>query len=116
MGMMHPGHIIIIIAGRYKGKRVIYLKNLRSSILVTGPYQINSVPTRKINQAYVLASKFKIDLSTISSLVQSYPYRKKEWTVGKLISTIISHFPPLRDYLSCSFTLQASMKPHLIQI
>merc|ERR1712224_1048039 len=42
------------------------LKNLMTSILVTGPYKINSVPTRNVNQGYLLATTLKVDLTEIN--------------------------------------------------
>eukprot|EP01097_Dermamoeba_algensis_P005975 TRINITY_DN3760_c0_g1_i1.p1 TRINITY_DN3760_c0_g1~~TRINITY_DN3760_c0_g1_i1.p1 ORF type:complete len:267 (-),score=89.89 TRINITY_DN3760_c0_g1_i1:55-855(-) len=59
-----PGAILILLAGKYKGSRVVLLKTLPSGLLaVTGPYNVNGVPLRRVNPAYVIATTTRVDLT-----------------------------------------------------
>ena len=59
-----PGQVVILLSGRFRGRRVVYLKKLESGLLlVTGPYKYNGVPLKRVNAAYVLPTntKLKVD-------------------------------------------------------
>lgn len=73
--------MVIILAGRFRGKRVVCLKLLESGLLlVSGPYKINGVPLRRVNPAYVIATSTKVDVSTVdvSSVDDKYFAREND--------------------------------------
>jgi large subunit ribosomal protein L6e len=131
------------LAGRFRGKRVICLKALSSGLLlVSGPFKINGVPLRRVNQAYVIATSTKVDVSgvDVSSITDEYFSRTKDAKtegeeefflgdapkpavvsdqrkedqkkVDEALLKVVAAEPMLEAYLAAQFTLTSSDKPH----
>jgi len=77
---IQPGTVLILLAGRFRGKRVVALKQLKSGLVaVTGPYKINGVPIRRVNQTYTMSTSMKVDLKGVKlDSITDATFEKKE--------------------------------------
>lgn len=140
-----PGTVLILLAGRFKGKRVVFLGQLPSGLLlVTGPFKLNGVPLRRVNQRYVIATSATVDVSSvdISKFDDAYfksaekKQRKKPSEEGffaqeekrsELPAEYVANQKSvdaallgaldgdMKGYLSTRFTLRSGDRPHLMK-
>lgn len=140
-GSITPGTVLILLAGRFRGKRVVALKVLESGlVLVSGPYKVNGVPLRRVSPAYVIATSTTVDVSSVdvSSFTDAYFARSKstaedeeffagdapkgavvsderkadQKTVDAALLKAINAVPMLKAYLNSKFSLTNNDKPH----
>ena len=140
-----PGQIVIILSGRFRGRRVVFLKKLESNLLlVTGPYKYNGVPLKRVNAAYVLPTNTKLKVGEeVAKDVKDDFFkkvnieRKKEEDffeddkkkkeritkerkemqnqVDTVIKKAVDEEPMMKEYLRNRFALKNGDKPHLMK-
>ena len=140
-----PGQVVIILSGRFRGRRVVYLKKLESNLLlVTGPYKYNGVPLKRVNAAYVLPTNTKLNINAeiaknindkffdrvdIERTKEEDFFEDKEKKKGRIsedkkklqteVDTEVKKaddgVPMMKEYLRNRFALKNGDKPHLMK-
>merc|ERR1711937_935689 len=116
-----PGTVLILLAGHFKGKRVIFLKQLESGLLlVTGPYGVNGVPMRRVNQVYVIATETKIDVSSVnvSKYDDSYFTAPKKVDDGEFKDEMFARAKKelSPEYLANQKAIDSALKPIIAKV
>ena len=140
-----PGQVVILLSGRFRGRRVVYLKKLETGLLlVTGPYKYNGVPLKRVNAAYVLPTNtsVKIDGKVAEKINDEFFKRveisrekkedffvedkaKKERVtkertdaqneIDTVVKKAVDGVPMMKEYLRNRFALKDGDKPHLMK-
>ena len=140
-----PGQVVILLSGRFRGRRVVFLKKLESGLLlVTGPYKYNGVPLKRVNAAYVLPTntklkvnekvgesikddffkRVKIDVKDEKDFFVEDKVKKERVTeerkkaqneVDTEVKKAVDEVPMMKEYLRNRFALKSGDKPHLMK-
>ena len=142
---LKPGQVVILLSGRFRGRRVVFLKKLESGLLlVTGPYKYNGVPLKRVNAAYVLPTNtvLNVDAKVADKVNDEFFKRvdierksekdffvedsvkkgrvteerkKAQNDVDTEVKKAVDGVPMMKEYLRNRFALKSGDKPHLMK-
>ncbi|PVI04138.1 hypothetical protein DM02DRAFT_611749 [Periconia macrospinosa] len=79
-----PGTVLVLLSGRFRGKRVVLLRQLtQGTLLITGPFKSNGVPLRRVNHRYVIATSTTVDISGVDSATLDRVASDEYWSREK---------------------------------
>merc|ERR1712028_254075 len=105
-----PGTVLIVLSGRFRGKRVVFLKQLESGLCcVTGPFKVNGVPLRRVNQAFCIATSTKVDVSKVKTDKFTDAYFKKPESEGEFFATQPEKEPLSADKIADQKTIDEAL-------
>ena len=140
-----PGQVVILLSGRFRGRRVVFLKKLESGLLlVTGPYKYNGVPLKIVNAAYVFPTNTKLKVNEkVGETIKDDLFKrvnievkdekdffveekvkkeriteerkKAQNEVDTEVKKAVDEVPMMKEYLRHRFALKNGDKPHLMK-
>ncbi|KAF2130338.1 hypothetical protein P153DRAFT_356125 [Dothidotthia symphoricarpi CBS 119687] len=79
-----PGTVLILLSGRFRGKRVVLLRHLEQGVLlITGPFKSNGVPLRRVNHRFVIATSTVVDITGADDEVLDRVSKDEYWSREK---------------------------------
>ena len=98
--------MLILLAGRFRGKRVVCLKQLASGLLaVTGPFKVNGVPVRRVNQVYTMTTSTKVAVGDNKSVTDA-SFKKEAATKRTRSQKFFAEKAPTRSVTDARKKLQ----------